>query len=38
MKQLSFFAIDLVMSVQLVVTALGIVCAIYLLLKMWKNK
>ena len=38
MKQITFVAFDLVMSVQLVVMFLGIVCVVYLLLKMWKNK
>jgi|GEM_PF-3456857 len=38
MKQISFLAIDLVMSVQLVVMVLGVVCAVYLLFKIWKNK
>lgn len=38
MKQISFWVIDLVMSVQMIVMILGAVCAIYLLFKIRRNK
>jgi len=38
MKKISFLAIDLVFTIQLVVMVLGIVCAVYLLFKIWRNK
>lgn len=38
MKQIYFLAIDLVMSLQLVVMVLGTVCVVYLLCKIWGRK
>jgi hypothetical protein len=38
MEQISFSGLDLVTSIQIAIMALGVVCAVFLLLKIWKNK
>jgi hypothetical protein len=38
MKKIPFLAIDLVLTLQSIVMVLGTVCAVYLLIKIWRNK